>query len=1016
MASTILQAVLIIGLLLVWSPGFGLERETHETVNEQAARVSGVDSVLIDSLGEPEGLEKKINGISLYGWLREGGKREDDGAYWQYTSGTARPFRHFHDPLRPWGEGGLSPFVPFAVRWESAVRWVQQTTQNAQTGLGDYSWANARQYFRQALTAEAPADREQAFAQTFRALGQVTHALTDMAVPEHVRDDKHPLDGPFGYEGWVLAQHRGGATPGDLAPYLQGAAPIDPTLFTLPPPQGEEIAVTPIARLFDSDRYVGDNPAVTAESQIGLAEVANANFFSPDTVTRPYLQPSRAALQAYAAVYDKTGTKRIYYRKPSPGLDVAPALVECVLDEVANTRNVCADDAVWRATAQHLLPRAVGYSAALLDYFFRGKLEVRREGNTLRVVNRSPENLGEGGELFIYQENQEGGRMLVPGGSKTLSDPIPKDNDDAPIYLDLPTPVPTGPLMVVYTGPLGLEKNAMIGKVVPQVKVEHVYLDWDLNGWVLRTTDGLYHLPLQELAGLTAPPEKLTWGERDNQLVGVTSPIGPDPFQALLFEINRPLKDGRVPRTDTPGLGGLPQVDLRLAKRHVLTPTFDGIDVGVTVDYKAEVSLTQPTLSAKTVYNCVFSEDPQSFGYICSYGTDVAIQGSASLGTHTIALSFPLTLTRAHQRPLEWYPPKFLWELQRVYADQDGRLVAQVRFETTRSPDEQAFIQVPSYQCGQDGELVREGYTVQIGKYYLSPFAYVLALIDLDAARVLGVTSDSRIFIETVDRFAMEMEYSRCGKVEWHYSGGYFDGVVALSPQAGATFSPPLEQLVPRIIRFSLRSGEEGDVLRWEGVFRSDLRAIGLGSRPATVTGPPETSTSVVFEGVDVIVEAVYTSDYWSNPPPLMDEIGWAKWSGPSPGRLGFLAAAYDVGVQRFQSTLVGWEPAGGATRIVQGDERDPWKSVSANARGVLLKGVDAEGWDRVWWSEWSGNTIAFPGLSGPEGYVALEPDYLYNVSDGRFHTLQPALPAESEPPLLVPGLTPYGEYHVVGR
>lgn len=46
----------------------------------------------------------------------------------------------------------------------------------------------------QALTAPTPAERERGFADTFRALGQVVHLIVDAPVPEHVRNDPHPLE------------------------------------------------------------------------------------------------------------------------------------------------------------------------------------------------------------------------------------------------------------------------------------------------------------------------------------------------------------------------------------------------------------------------------------------------------------------------------------------------------------------------------------------------------------------------------------------------------------------------------------------------------------------------------------------------------------------------------------------------------------------------------------------------------------------------------------------------------
>jgi len=461
--------IILIGFLFSFSFSVSaLERETHKLVNEQAVSQSSLNTILVYQLGVPEGINTTLKfgeeSLSILRWLREGGAREDDGNIFNLS---ARYLRHFHDPLCPWDSAGLHPVLPFASRWESAVRWAQETTQNQQTGLGDYSWRNARASFHQALIAETPAEREAAWAQTFRALGQVMHVLTDMAVPEHVRDDMHPIDGPFGYEGWVLAQHRGAAGPEGLALYLQNPPPIDPALFSIPIAAEEPIAKAPLARLFDSDRYTGANPAVTAEPLIGLAEVTNANFFSPDTIGTAYAEPARDRLEVYQTVYDKTGTLRSYSRKPAPGLVVEPVLVECALDELAGAQQVCADDAVWRATAAHLLPRTVGYAAALLDHFFRGKIEFEmRPGAdaTTRqfvVTNRSFERLE--GTVVLYADAADGTRTAVPAAA--IAD-LALDPGATVPGVPFPVPPPATGYVLVFQGTLGQEAGVVIGKVV----------------------------------------------------------------------------------------------------------------------------------------------------------------------------------------------------------------------------------------------------------------------------------------------------------------------------------------------------------------------------------------------------------------------------------------------------------------------------------------------------------------------------------------------------------------------
>jgi len=85
--------------------------------------------------------------------------------------------------------------------------------------------------------------------------------------------------------------------------------------------------------------------------------------------------------------------------------DVAPPSVLWTLDE-----------RVHEDYARQLIPRAVGYSAELLDYFFRGRLAVDLvpdpvDPSVVRVVgtNESPEPLHEG-TLTLHADRMTGER------------------------------------------------------------------------------------------------------------------------------------------------------------------------------------------------------------------------------------------------------------------------------------------------------------------------------------------------------------------------------------------------------------------------------------------------------------------------------------------------------------------------------------------------------------------------------------------------------------------------------
>lgn len=121
---------LLLGGLAVGSasPATALNELTHGIINEQAARQSQLDRVLKEHLGFRRGIEEAFNGQEALQWLRNGGIAED--------SPLCRSARHFHDPLRPWANAGLSTVNPAIVlpcgsfSFPSSLVWTQSTPQD----------------------------------------------------------------------------------------------------------------------------------------------------------------------------------------------------------------------------------------------------------------------------------------------------------------------------------------------------------------------------------------------------------------------------------------------------------------------------------------------------------------------------------------------------------------------------------------------------------------------------------------------------------------------------------------------------------------------------------------------------------------------------------------------------------------------------------------------------------------------------------------------------------------------
>jgi len=173
-----------------------------------------------------------------------------------------RSANHFHDPISNDGWEGN----------ESAIAWGLRPI-GAQAGDESWSWNDAREYYFKGLTLPTKNEREEQWGKLFRALGQFMHLLQDQASPAHVRNDPHISFGGIGDTDGLheFMESR------DVATYV-GLGIIDPDSLMLE--EAHQTQVVPVANLFDRNQYTGSNPEVSLGGRAGLAEFANANFFS----------------------------------------------------------------------------------------------------------------------------------------------------------------------------------------------------------------------------------------------------------------------------------------------------------------------------------------------------------------------------------------------------------------------------------------------------------------------------------------------------------------------------------------------------------------------------------------------------------------------------------------------------------------------------------------------------------------------------------------------------------------
>ena len=120
------------------------------------------------------------------------------------------------------------------------------------------------------------------------------------------------------------------------------------------------------------------------------------------------------------------------------------------------------DEACHRDYAEKLLPLAVGYSAALIDYFFRGDISFDLDGSgadEFVIRNNHPQE-DMSGTFSLYADDAQGNRTLV-GSMGSIS--IPKNDASIPVVFS--TPSNSLQYALVFEGKMGNEEGAVAGRI-----------------------------------------------------------------------------------------------------------------------------------------------------------------------------------------------------------------------------------------------------------------------------------------------------------------------------------------------------------------------------------------------------------------------------------------------------------------------------------------------------------------------------------------------------------------------
>lgn len=489
------KIILLVLAAVLFYPGVinaYLPQRTHRLINEKSLDLSNVDSYIKSQLGFANGVKEIFSNKSIMEWIKQGGEDED---------ANIRGVFHFHDPTKAWNNAGIWGIAFSSLDWaqDHSGGPVPTCSDLDRVGLScpppppgsnpEWSWPGARKYYYEALTSGDAAIRGEKFGKIFLTLGHVMHLLADAALPEHVRNDSHLILGSL-YEKW------GETNQVTLKTFIaSNANPIDYSVIT-------NISNVPgyisISNFWDTTLNPGYGGTV------GLAEYTNYNFLSPRTIFKDYAYPAKPMhhFERFRAEDGQYDNKVYFSGTTSDNIAInhlaSTGYLWADLENISpfsmDAARFNLDDNSFKDYANILVPKAVGYSAGLLNYFFRGEVEitlpdsgayaVTGEGSSFQQIRLKAKNITASGEEMtngtiqviakytIAQEDPFQGVPVEPSGiffyavSPAVSvGAIPKDNPIEFTFDLSQNPIPVWAtdvyLQVVYKGKLGNEEDAV---------------------------------------------------------------------------------------------------------------------------------------------------------------------------------------------------------------------------------------------------------------------------------------------------------------------------------------------------------------------------------------------------------------------------------------------------------------------------------------------------------------------------------------------------------------------------
>jgi len=490
-----LKVVIVLLILVCSSNTFAYKESTHRDLSENAVNISNLSedaSLLVDFGLQPYSNKEKFTNprdpagekLTIEELVGRGAFFEDD---------NLRAFNHFYNPVNN---------TPLTIGFKEAglmsPDWALEDISEVDLNISEpqeYSYRDANHYFFLALTSTTDEDREQNWGKLFQTLGYVIHHVQDMAQPDHVRNDQHnDVTDSSWYEKYTDELRDDN----------------DPIFIGLMEGNSYPIPSFSTAREF----WTTQSTDSAIEDRRGIADFTNRNFVSKDTIflynnnslvpspqhplPTPNITPNPVNIadpsirgEQGQAICDQIKALSLI-TFPSTGcfIDFISTSVTgtvagenttndraasySIFDKKLTDHNVDSiythedgsfdtidrsftlNEFNFKEAHQYLIPRAVAYSAGLINHFFKAKFEVTVDHINKQFVIKNLSGSVMYGQFQLYvdsldtgvrslNQNWEIGDYAASGlaNNAVINIPVP----DLTMY--------SSNLMFIYRGQLG---------------------------------------------------------------------------------------------------------------------------------------------------------------------------------------------------------------------------------------------------------------------------------------------------------------------------------------------------------------------------------------------------------------------------------------------------------------------------------------------------------------------------------------------------------------------------------